>query len=52
MTKLNSIQPSANNLIDDVNFKHIIEHALSCILERVDKDVLLGMIDEVFNKEH
>ena len=33
------VKVSANNLNDDVNFKHIIEHALSCTLERVDKDV-------------
>ena len=46
------VKASANNLNDDVNFKHIIEHALSCTLERVDKDVSyvnglkFGTIDE------
>ena len=34
------LKASVNNLNDDVNSKHIIEHALSCTLERVDKDVL------------
>ena len=36
------VKASVNNLNDDVNFKHIIEHALSCTLERVDKDVSDG----------
>ena len=46
------IKASANNLNNDINFKHLIEHALSCTLERVDKDVLymgglrFGTIDE------
>ena len=46
------LKASANNFNDDVNFKHIIEHVLSCILERVDKDVLdmgglrFGTVDE------
>ena len=46
------VKASVNNLNDDVNFKHIIEHALSCTLERVDKDVSnmsglrFGMFDE------
>ena len=47
-----SVKASANNLNDDVNFKHIIEHALSCTLDRVDKDVSdlgglrFGTVDE------
>ena len=47
-----TVKASANNLNDDVNFKHIIEHALSCTLERVDKDVSnmgglrFGTVDE------
>ena len=38
--------------MNDVNFEHLIEHALSCTLERVDKDVSyvtglkFGTIDE------
>ena len=40
--------------MNDINFEHLIEHALSCTLERVDKDVSyvndlkFGMIDEGF----
>ena len=47
-----SVKASANNFNDDVNFKHIIEHALSCTLERVDKDMSdmgglrFGTVDE------
>ena len=47
-----SVKASTNNLKDDVNFKHIVEHALSCTLERVDKDVSnmgglrFGTVDE------
>ena len=47
-----SVKTSTNNFNDDVNFKHIIEHALSCTLERVDKDVSdmsglrFGTVDE------
>ena len=50
--KLKIVKVSANNFNDDVNFKHIIEHALSLTLERVDKDVSyvnglkFGTIDE------
>ena len=33
------VKASANNLNNDVNFEHLIKHALSCTLERVDKDV-------------
>ena len=46
------VKASVNNLNDDVDFKHIIEHALSCTLKRVDKDVSyvngwkFGTIDE------
>ena len=46
------VKASVNNLNDDVNFKHIIEHALSCTLDRVDKDVSdlgglrFGTVDE------
>ena len=38
--------------MNDVNFEHLIEHALSCTLERVDKDVSnmgglrFGTVDE------
>ena len=35
----NIVKASVNNLNDDVNFKYIIEHALSWTLERVDKGV-------------
>ena len=46
------VKANANNLSDDVHFKHIVEHALSCTLERVDKDVSnmgglrFGTVDE------
>ena len=46
------VKASANNLNNDVNFKHLIEHALSCTLEGVDKDVSnmdglrFGTVDE------
>ena len=52
------VKASANNLNDDVNFKHIIEHAFSCTLEMIDKDVLyvnglkFGTIDEGCLIEH
>ena len=41
-----TVKASANNLKDDVNFKHKIEHALSCTLEKDGKDVSYGTIDE------
>ena len=43
---------SANKLNDDVNFKHIIERAMSCTLEMVDKDVsyVNGLRFETINK--
>ena len=47
-----TVKTNANNFNDDVNFKHIIKHALSCTLKRVDKDVSyvnslkFGTIDE------
>ena len=34
-----SVKASVNNLNNDVNIEHLIKHALSCILERVDKNV-------------
>ena len=46
------VKASANNLNNDVNFEHLIEHSLSFTLERVDKDVSyvnglkFGTIDE------
>ena len=43
------VKASANNLNNDVNFEHLIKHALSCTLEKVDKDVgdlRFGMIDD------
>ena len=46
------VKASANNLNNDVNFKHIIKHVLSCTLEMVDKHVSdigglkFGMVDE------
>ena len=33
-----SVKSKCNNLNNDVNSKHLIEHALSSTLERVDKD--------------
>ena len=47
-----SVKTSVNIHMNDVNFEHLIEHALSCTLERVDKDVSyvtglkFGTIDE------
>ena len=41
--------------MNDVNLNHIIEHAISCILEEDGEDVSIcvglrfGMIDEVLN---
>ena len=46
------VKASANNLYNDVSFEQLIEHALSCTSERVNKDVSyvnglkFGMIDE------
>ena len=46
------VKTSANIHMNDVNFKHIIEHTFSCTLERVDKNVSyvnglkFGTIDE------
>ena len=46
------VKASANNLNNDVNFEHLVKHALSCTLERIDKDVSdmgglrFGTIDE------
>ena len=34
-----TVKTSVNNLNNDVNFEHLIEHALFCTLERVHKDV-------------
>ena len=51
---ITTVKVSANNLNDDVNFKHIIEHALSCTLKRVDKHVSdisglrFGTVDESY----
>ena len=36
---LSSVNANANSLKNDVNFKHIVEHVLSCTLEKDDKDV-------------
>ena len=33
------VKASANNINNDVNFEHLIKYALSCTLERVDKNV-------------
>ena len=37
--KLLIVKASVNNLNNDVNFEHLVEHALSCTLNKVDKDV-------------
>ena len=34
-----SVKISVNIHMNDINFKHIIEHALSCTLKTVDKDM-------------
>ena len=50
-----SVKASPNIHNNDVNFEQLIEHALSCTLERVDKDVShcnglkFETIDEVVN---
>ena len=36
---LDPVKTSVHIHMNDVNFEYLIEHALSCILERVDKDV-------------
>ena len=33
------VKTSANIHMNDLNFEHLIEHGLSCTLDRVDKDV-------------
>ena len=49
------VKTSTNTRDNDFNFKHIIEHALSCTLEEYDEDVSscidlrFGTINEVFN---
>ena len=52
------VKASANALNNDVNCEHLIEHALSCTLERIDKHGLyvdglrFGTIHKLFNMEH
>ena len=55
---MHAINASTNIHDNDINFNHIIEHALSCTLEESDEDVStesglrFGMINEVINMEH
>ena len=52
------VKASANNLNNDVNFEHLVEHDLSCAFERVDKDVSgmgglrFGTIDELLDESN
>ena len=52
---LKVVKASTNNLNNDVNFEHLIEHALACTLERNDEDMSsvrelrFEMLHEVLN---
>ena len=44
-----SVKASANNLNNDVNFEHLIEHASSCTLARVDKNMsYMGSLKQTY----
>ena len=53
-----SVKASTNISDNDVNFNHIIEHALSCTLKEDGEDGLsasglrFGMIYEMYSMEH
>ena len=43
------VKASANNLNNDVNFEHLIEHASSCTLARVDKNMsYMGSLKQTY----
>ena len=54
---LENVDASAKTYNNDIDFKYIIEHVLSCTLEKVDEDVSycdglrFGTINEAFNIE-